>query len=32
LRLVDGRIVQAWAIDHAGLRAALGSALAGSQG
>lgn len=32
LRLVDGRIVQAWAIDHAGLRAALGAALAGSQG
>ncbi|MFD6392439.1 hypothetical protein [Nocardia sp. NPDC060259] len=32
LRLVDGRIVQAWAIDHIGLRAALRSALAGSQG
>ncbi|MFC4126001.1 hypothetical protein [Nocardia rhizosphaerae] len=31
LRLVDGRIVQAWAIDHAGLRAALTGALAGSQ-
>lgn len=32
LRLVDGRIVQAWAIDHTGLRTALSSALAGSQG
>ncbi|MGW6423268.1 hypothetical protein ACWF82_11390 [Nocardia sp. NPDC055053] len=32
LRLVDGRVVQAWAIDHTGLRSALGAALAGSQG
>ncbi|GEM33462.1 membrane protein [Nocardia neocaledoniensis NBRC 108232] len=31
LRLVDGRIVRAWAIDHAGLRAALTGALAGSR-
>lgn len=31
LRLVDGQIVRAWAIDHTGLRAALTSALAGSQ-
>lgn len=30
LRLLDGRIVQAWAIDHTGLRAALTAALAGS--
>ncbi|MFE6920007.1 hypothetical protein ACFVAV_03085 [Nocardia sp. NPDC057663] len=32
LRLADGRIVQAWAIDHTGLRTALSAALAGSQG
>lgn len=31
LRLRDGRIVRAWAIDHVGLRAALTAALAGSQ-
>ncbi|MEV6059612.1 hypothetical protein ACIGO9_04355 [Nocardia asteroides] len=32
LRLVDGRIVQAWAVDHPGLRAALTTAVAGSRG
>ncbi|MFE3544054.1 hypothetical protein ACFXK0_13915 [Nocardia sp. NPDC059177] len=31
LRLADGGYVQAWAIDHAGLRAALALALAGSR-
>lgn len=31
LRLADGAVVRAWAIDHTGLRAALATALAGSR-